>query len=259
MPARSPTPTLRVDARAAFTIFATLAAGGGLLAASLALARAVRPPGFRIVDPEGPPTLDAAGRARSVQAADLPLRPATFAAIFSPDGPDRLARAYWRFLTRITLGLIRVVRTPDAELVVLLGRPAVLLAFGLPDCRLEPDRALITWEIRGGLLAVRQPAGPDGSLTIDLRRLDRAPLGAHAVRVEVSVAGFRPTIARRFGRTAYALTQARVHVFVTHSFMRWLARARLACPRAPAESRPTAGSPTPRSREHRSEISGNSI
>jgi hypothetical protein len=223
-----------------------------------------RPLSFRIADPEGPPTLDAAGRARSVQAAELALRPETFDAIWSVAGLDRLGRAYWRFLTRITLGLIRVVRTPDADLVVLLIRPAVLLAFGPPDYVLDADHGLITWQIRGGLLSVGNPDPPasttttttttattttaaaaNGALRIELRRLERTRLGGCAVRVEISVVGFRPMIARRFGPTAYARTQALVHVFVTHSFMRSLTRTRLASLEIPAEPLPADDSPTP--------------
>jgi hypothetical protein len=221
-----------------------------------------RPLSIRIADPEGPPTLDAAGRARSVQAAELALRPDTFDAIWSVAGLDRVGRAYWRFLTRITLGLIRVVRTPDADLVVLLIRPAVLLAFGPPDYVLDADHGLITWQIRGGLLSVANPDPPatttaatpttaaapapaNGVLRIELRRLDRTRLGRCAVRVEVSVVGFRPMIARRFGPTAYARTQALVHVFVTHSFMRSLTRTRLASLEIPAEPLPADDSPTP--------------
>jgi hypothetical protein len=216
-----------------------------------------RPLSFRIADPEGPPTLDAAGRARSVQAAELALRPETFDAIWSVAGLDRLGRAYWRFLTRITLGLIRVVRTPDADLVVLLIRPAVLLAFGPPDYVLDADHGLITWQIRGGLLSVGNPDPPasttttttaaaaNGALRIELRRLERTRLGGCAVRVEISVVGFRPMIARRFGPAAYARTQALVHVFVTHSFMRSLTRTRLASLEIPAEPLPADDSPTP--------------
>ncbi len=216
---------------------------------------------MRIADPDGPPTLDAAGRARSIQAAELTLRPTTFEAIFSPGGLDLVGRAYWRFLTRITLGLVRVIRTPDAELVVLLARPAVLLAFGRPDHVLESDRRLITWQIRGGLLAVRQPGrDPDGAglLRIEIRPLDRQPSGRPAIRVEVSVVGFRPAIARLFGPTVYARTQARVHVFVTHGFMRSLARARLSCLAPAAEPHRPSTPPSPASGDHRSERSGDS-
>src|SRR3712207_1979528 len=45
---------------------------------------------------------------RSVQEADLIFPTAAVDAIWSPRHLERLARTYWRFLTRVTLGLIQI-------------------------------------------------------------------------------------------------------------------------------------------------------
>jgi hypothetical protein len=199
------------------------------------LARALAPPNVRFADPDGPPTIDAAGRARSVQAAELAIDPARLVPLFSPIGLHRLARTYLRFLSRTTLGLIRAVDTPDAQLVVLLARPAVLLAFGPPDLRLlDPGHGQIAWPIRGGLLAAVAPHRPAdaGVLRIDIRRLDPTAVNPATLRLEVAVLDFLPMLASRFGPALYAATQARIHVVLTHTFMRSLARMRLAPPSA---------------------------
>src|SRR3954466_8625984 len=51
---------------------------------------------------------DSTGAVRSVQAADVLLPPAALEQIWSAEYLERLARTYWRFLSRITLGLIQV-------------------------------------------------------------------------------------------------------------------------------------------------------
>ena len=48
---------------------------------------------------------------RSVQAAELTLPAERLDEIWTPMHLERLARTYWRFLTRCTLGLIRVAYT----------------------------------------------------------------------------------------------------------------------------------------------------
>ena len=75
---------------------------GGIPAAAelaAAVARAV------LVSPEDHTTMDARGAVRSVQAADLTLPAAALQEIWSPMYLERLARTYWRFLSRCTLGL----------------------------------------------------------------------------------------------------------------------------------------------------------
>src|SRR6266851_2476865 len=60
------------------------------------------------------------GAVRSVQRADLLLDEAALAEIWSPAHLERLARTYWRFLSRVTLGLIRVHYTATERSVILL-------------------------------------------------------------------------------------------------------------------------------------------
>lgn len=172
-----------------------------------------------LLDPEGPPVLDAAGRARSVQAADLTLSPAQLDGLLSPAGLERLADGYWRYLRRISLGLIQVRCTSRECLLVLVGRPLVLLAFRAPDRTLDSDGISVRWPITGGLLLSRRGRAEPGGLRISVRRMS-----ASRVRAEVEVAGFAPVVAAVFGPRVYAATQARVHVLITRAFLRSLYR-----------------------------------
>jgi hypothetical protein len=137
---------------------------------------------------------------------------------------ERLARTYWRFLTRVTVGLIRVLYTPGERYVVLLGRPLKLLTFAAPEYELEPDHGIVRWRIAGGLLVAKNGRGAGGHLQIDVRRLPRELSGGGRLHIEVEVANFHPAIASGLGRRVYNATQARIHVLVTHGFLRSLAR-----------------------------------
>ncbi|MGI8801996.1 MAG: hypothetical protein ACR2KV_07460 [Solirubrobacteraceae bacterium] len=187
------------------------------------------PEEVRIVDPEGRPLIDPDGSARSVQAAELPITPAALGVLWSPTGLERLARTYWRFLPRMSLGLIGVRYTPTERVIVLIGRPLVLLSFDPPEYDLTAEHASVRWRIRGGLLLARGGRPSRGSLQIGVRRLPESD----EIHVEVAVADFAPSIAAVFGRRIYSATQSRIHVVVTHAFLRSLARLDLA--RAPAE------------------------
>jgi hypothetical protein len=216
-----------------------------------------RPPNVRITDPAGRPTIDPAGVASSIQAAELTLDADAVDAVLSPAGLDRLGTAYWRFLTRVSLGLIRIVATGDRLLLVLVARPLVLLAFATPDYQLDADRGSVAWPILGGLLAAPDPKRTPGAgaapglLRIELRRVGRTPPGLATIAAEVAVVDFRPAIAARLGRAVYSLTQARIHVALTHAFLRSLARLRPARPNPD----PLAAAPAPHTRDHRPEIS----
>ena len=98
-----------------------------------------------IADPEQHTVMDAAGAVRSIQAADVEIPEALLEAIWTPMYLERLARTYWRYLSRVTLGLIRVRYTEDQRDVVLLARPLMLLRFRAPEYELDRapgDRAL---------------------------------------------------------------------------------------------------------------------
>jgi hypothetical protein len=145
-------------------------------------------------------------------------------AIWNPTHLERLARTYWKFLSRVSLGLIRVRYTDDERAVVLLGRPFVLLRFHAPDYELSAERGVVRWRIKDGVLV----AQPDhGHLEIDVRRLPASRPGYARAYVEVEVANFYPALSVWVARWFYANTQSRIHVLVTHGFLRSLARLEL--------------------------------
>jgi hypothetical protein len=181
-----------------------------------------------IVSPPRSTVIARDGAVRSVQAAELTLDAAQLDRLWNPENLENLARTYWRFLSRVTLGLIRVVYGADERSVVLLARPLTLLRFEAPEYLLEGDHGKVTWRIRDGLLVARSGRGC-GFLAIDVRRLVTADPGGHArVRIELEVANFYPAIAVGFSTPVYEVTQSSIHVLVTHAFLRSLARLDLA-------------------------------
>lgn len=168
------------------------------------------------------------GAMRSVQAADLSLPEAALRELWSPVYLERLARTYWRFLTRATLGLIRVRYSRTERSIVLLGLRLRLLTFAAPEYELEPGHGIVRWRITRGLLVARHGHGGAGHLQIDVRRLPGESPERARLHVEVEVANFHPAIASGFGLRIYNATQARIHVLVTHGFLRSLARLDLA-------------------------------
>ncbi len=176
-----------------------------------------------ICDPQDSTTTDATGAVRSVQAADLELPEDAVAAIWTPAHLERLARTYWRFLSRATLGLIRVIYTDDERYIVLLHPRLRLLTFASPEYEMDDRRGVVRWRIARGLLVARRGRGGDGYLQIDVQRKSIGD-GRACLHVEVEVANFYPAIAAGFGRWVYQQTQSRIHVLVTHAFLRSLAR-----------------------------------
>jgi hypothetical protein len=173
------------------------------------------------------------GAMRSMQAADVTLPESELRELWTPMHLERLARTYWRFITRATLGVVRVLYSESERSVVLLGRPLKLLTFEAPEYEMDGEHALVRWRIKRGLLVARSgrgatASGGGGHLQIDVRRLPDATPGEACVHVEVEVANFHPAIAFGFGRRVYNATQARIHVFVTNGFLRSLARLDLA-------------------------------
>ena len=174
------------------------------------------------------------GAVRSVQAADVYMAEDTLRQIWTPPHLERLARTYWRFLSRVTLGLIRVRYTERERFVVLLLPALKLLTFRAPEYEMDAQRGVVRWRIARGLLVARAGRGRDGYLQIDVRRCPGED-PAHPERpararlhVEVEVANFYPSIASGIGRWFYRETQSRIHVIVTHGFLRSLARLDLA-------------------------------
>ena len=181
-----------------------------------------------IVSPPRSTVIARDGAVRSVQAAELSLSPDQLERLWTPENLENLARTYWRFLSRVTLGLIRVVYGRDERRVVVITRPFTLLRFGAPEYLIESGHGKVSWPIRDGLLVARSGRGC-GFLALDVRRLDDGQeSGIARVLVEVEVANFYPAIAVGFSTPVYEVTQNAVHILVTHAFLRSLARLDLA-------------------------------
>jgi hypothetical protein len=186
-----------------------------------------------VESPAGASTED--GSVTTKQVADVTLPRKELDKIWNTEYLERLARAYWVFLSRFTLGLIRVLYTPEGREVVLLRRPLRLLTFRAPEYDTEPHRGTVTWRIEKGILVA--PAGRNrGHLRICVERPDPDPGGDEVTaRVSSEVANFYSAIAMswvpkrlaRVGAWIYKQTQLRIHVIVTNAFLRSLARLEL--------------------------------
>jgi hypothetical protein len=180
----------------------------------------------------------ATGAVRSVQKADLVIAESALREIWTPTHLERLARTYWRFLTRVTLGLIRVHYTEAERSVVLLTPPFRLLTFLAPEYEMDPARGLVRWRIERGLLVSKRGRNGRGYLQIEVRRSAGEDAEHARLHVEVEVANFYPSIASRLSRPVYNATQSRIHVIVTYGFLRSLVRLDLAESRVGRLSQP---------------------
>ncbi len=178
------------------------------------------------------------GAVRSVQRADLVVEEAALRDMWTAAHLERLARTYWRFLSRVTLGLIHVSYAEDERSVVLLTRPLKLLTFQAPEYEMDAVRGLVRWRIARGLLVSRRGRNGRGHLQIEVRRSAGEDPEHARLHVEVEVANFYPSIASRLSRRVYNVTQSRIHVIVTHAFLRSLARLDLAQSRVGRFSEP---------------------
>jgi hypothetical protein len=180
-----------------------------------------------IRDPEEHTVMDARGAVRSIQAAHVTVPSEELDKLWNQANLERLARTYWRYLSKVTLGLIRVTYTEDERKVVLLFRPLVLLRFRAPEYEFARNRGIVRWRIEDGLLVSPRGRGGNGYLEIDVRRLPPEEEGWSTVHVEVEVASFYPAIATWLTGFVYSHTQSKIHVIVTHGFLRSLARLEL--------------------------------
>src|ERR1700730_1676444 len=117
--------------------------------------------------------------------------------------------------------------------MVLLKVPLNELTFAAPEYEMDPLRGLVRWRIERGLLVARRGHDGHGYLQIEVRRAPRpntpgAETAGARLHVEVEVANFYPAIASGLGRRIYDVTQSRIHVIITHGFLRSLARLDLA-------------------------------
>ena len=180
-----------------------------------------------IASPERHTVMDDGGAVRSVQLALITLPEDALEAMWSPMYLERLARTYWKFLSRATLGLVRVSYSAGDRAVVLIGRPVVLLRFGPPEYMVTRDGGIVRWRIRSGLLVARHGHDGDGFLELEVRRRASAEPRRAEVEVQVEVANFYPALASWLTRGFYKATQSQIHVLVTHGFLRSLSSLEL--------------------------------
>ena len=120
------------------------------------------------------------GAVRSVQRAEVLIDREALEEIWTPVHLERLARTYWRFLTRVTLGLIRVRYSERGRSVVLLTEPFRLLTFEPPEYEMDATRGLVRWRIERGVLVARRGRDGAGYLQIEVRRLPGGDPSARA-------------------------------------------------------------------------------
>ncbi|MGI8863424.1 MAG: hypothetical protein ACR2JH_03335 [Solirubrobacteraceae bacterium] len=199
-----------------------------------------------IVSPRGSTAIAENGAVTSAQSAELTISQADLERLWNPTNLENLARTYWKFLSRVTLGLIRVVYGENERRVVFLARPLTLLRFDPPVYVIEDDHGKVCWRIRDGLLVAR-PGRGSGYLELDVRREppDPGSPGARKLKIEVGVTNFYPSIAAGFSTPVYKATQSVIHVLVTNSFLRSLADLDLAESRIGSLAAQAAAAPQP--------------
>ncbi len=186
-------------------------------------------------DPETGP-IDTAGAVKSIQEATVEIPAKAFHEMWRPEYLERLARSYWAFLTKVSLGAIRVVYEPSSRTVVFISRRLPLLRFRKPDYTIGPGLGQVTWRIERGLLVAPNGRG-QGMLRITVRSEDPDDKTEDvSVHVRTEVSNFYPFLRgggwfARIGVRLYSATQVRIHTWVTHGFLRSLARLDL--PRSP--------------------------
>jgi hypothetical protein len=180
-----------------------------------------------IVSPRRSTVVNEKGAVRSAQSAEVTVQTKDLDVLWNATNLERLARTYWLFLSRVTLGLCRIAYGEDDRAVVLVFRAIKLLRFGPPEYDFERDHGCVRWRIRDGLLVAREGRG-SGFFSLDVQRLQDGKDGWTKVRIEVEVANFYPAIAAGFSMPIYKGTQSYIHVLVTHAFLRSLAKLDLA-------------------------------
>ena len=129
---------------------------------------------------------------------------------------------------------------------MLLGRPFVLLRFHAPEYEMRRDRGIVRWRSATASSSPSRDATATSRSTS--RRCRPSEPGYARVHVEVEIANFYPALATWVARWFYANTQSRIHVLVTHGFLRSLARLELE-ESAVGRFAPRDGTPAPRAGE----------
>ncbi len=173
--------------------------------------------------------MDREGAVRSVQAADLSMPAEELDAIWSPMHLERLARTYWKYLSRVTLGLIRVAYTNDRA----RGGPrdAPVRAPALPGPGVRDGRPARRRALAHPRRHPRRRARPRGR-RLPAIGIERCAAGDDDPDAPRRTSRWRSRTSIRRSRAASAAsctrqTQSRIHVLVTHGFLRSLARLEL--------------------------------
>jgi hypothetical protein len=168
------------------------------------------------------------GALKCTQTAVITVDEQIFEQIWTPSTLELLARSYWRFVRRRSLGLIRVSYRSDSQTVVLVSSRIPLLRFRSPEFQTGTDEASVTWPIEKGLL-VASTGRDQGFLRIAVSHsgeCDDRP-GRQRLEVTSEVSNFYPWIRgsgwfARLGTWIYSQTQLRTHIRVTKGFLRSL-------------------------------------
>lgn len=193
------------------------------------------------------------GSVTTRQEAELTLPRETLERLWNAENLENLARTYWAYLTWIFRGLIKVRYGDDSREIVALGF-IVLLRFHKPEYETSSTRGVVTWRINKGFLVA--PGGRNkGHLRITVEKLDddRDSSDEQRLRVTSEVGAFVPMLTfpglralSGFGRWLYRQTQLRVHVIVTHAFLKSLGNLELEESRVGALRLNPPGQPTER-------------
>lgn len=186
-------------------------------------------------DPDSGP-ITTAGAVKSVQEATVEMSADLYREMWKPEYLERLARSYWAFLSKVSLGAIKVVYEPSSRTVVFISRRLPLLRFRKPEYTIGPGMGQVIWRIERGLLVAANGRG-QGMLRITVRSdAPDDPVEDACLRVTTEVSNFYPFLRgggwfARIGVRIYSATQVRIHTWVTHGFLRSLARLDL--PKSP--------------------------
>lgn len=182
----------------------------------------------RLVDHTG---LDAeSGAVYSIQTASITTPTERLDEIWSTEYLERLARSYWLYMEKFSLGLVQVHYDTRGRYVCFLSRRFPLLGFSEPEYEFGESHGIVRWPIDRGLLISRKGRGR-GYLEIEVHRRDGVGEDDHPMSrayIELEVSGFFPTMSSGLAYWVYKHTQSRYHVLLAYGFIRSLASAELA-------------------------------
>jgi hypothetical protein len=162
------------------------------------------------------------------QTALITVDESEFEQLWTPSTLELLARSYWRFLRRRSLGLVRMSYGPGFRSINLVTERIPLLKFLEPEFEAGTDHGLVKWPIDRGLLVAREGRG-QVYLKIEVRRDEQRPSadGRESMTVTSEVVNFYPWIRgtgwfSRLGTWIYSQTQLRIHMWLTRGYLRSL-------------------------------------